>query len=54
MAFRAVVMAGLVLGALANTSAAETVSFPGDDVTLTVKDAQGKERKVSYRLSKDG
>jgi S1-C subfamily serine protease len=27
---------------------------PGDEVTLTVKDAQGKERKVSYRLSKQG
>jgi len=27
---------------------------PGDEVTLTVKDAQGKERKVAYRLSADG
>ena len=27
---------------------------PGDEVTLTVKDAQGQERKVSYRLGAGG
>ena len=27
---------------------------PGDEVTLTLKDPQGKERTVSYRLSKEG
>ena len=27
---------------------------PGDAVTLTLRDPQGKERKVSYRLSKQG
>ena len=27
---------------------------PGDEVTLTVKDAQGRERKVTYRLGTEG